>query len=1320
MADYHLSGLGTREFEHVVQALALKTIGPGVTPFGDGPDGGREATFSGTMAYPTPADPWRGYLVIQCKFCQRPTGDVKKDGNWALQQLRPELEKLEASGRQLPAPEYYIFVTNVVLSAVSRTGAKDKAFKELERLKTAGRLKGFDVWDHDKLCRLLDGNSDVRVRYAGFITAGDVLSKVMELVKAWEPDFARMMSKFLQQELRADQFAKLEQAGQTADQKTSLAHVFVDLLAFDHPLDDPPPDDGDEGPLRFGIVAEILAAGSNELRGSRFLAPTQPAAGSKGEQRPDPGRFVIVGGPGQGKSTIGQFLCQLYRASILGEQPHNKVTREARAVLEMLSAQCRTAGIELPAVRRFPIRVVLSQFATSLARGEAKSLVSFIAQRIARLTDYASSVEDIRRWLEVYPWLIVLDGLDEVPATSNRKEVLERVVDFWTDAATLDSDLLVVATTRPQGYNDDFSPALYHHRYLAPLSPSRALHYARRLVEAQHGADADRRERILKRLTVACGQETTGRLMRSPLQVTIMATLVDRIGQPPQERWRLFQQYYEVIYQRETERDIPASRILQQRKADVNAIHYRVGLLLQTESERAGSTESRLPSSRLERLVRARISQEGHEGDELESRSTEITEAALNRLVFLVGLGPERIGFEIRSLQEFMAAEALMDGSEAAVRERLAAIAQVAHWRNVFLFAAGKCFAERQFLRDTIVVICEQLNDAAADGLAGATLSGSRLALDVLADGVAGEQPKYARVLARLALRLIEIPDGEANAKLAAAHGVTLDGLYQDHLRAALSTAQPSLDHKLGAWVALLALADRGVPWAEELAEELWPDDPMAEREILSFTAGHVSRERILTRLDRLGPQIPPWDVRLLTMQTRVRGAWSRSREQSGWLQSLASFFETDKRLRFPFRREPGTPPWATASLRGVRGNDVLAPLRDFSFQTQEWAPYVSAARFSDSPSAEVLAGELRWLGRECGVDAVRHAPMSGVPWPLGACLGCITRSEDFLSLADRAIEGRLGDTDMWLRAEARWEAQGVTESDLASLTPDRWPYDRDIVESGFPFSGASLDVDSSDQTLAWENVTAASGRLPAGPAGAFAATWALDMLWPLSFRRPGLQKVVPANQIMDLVRRSGVSSFEFSALRVALPEVLDQRWIEVAEWIGDHIDRLAPSMWPLSQAPQIAEAFAADPSRRGLLRVLGALVLGRSKCPVPIVLLEPARFQDDRSRAEALYLRLALGGWSRAEAQELADRATALATSVPRVVEWALGLLHREGVSVADAESFGLAMYSRLAWAHSTAWPSVHALLDALLQKRTSRLGEPVEWSRLQLPAVT
>ena len=37
MTDYALTRLSHRSFEHLVQALAVKIIGPGIVVFGDGP-----------------------------------------------------------------------------------------------------------------------------------------------------------------------------------------------------------------------------------------------------------------------------------------------------------------------------------------------------------------------------------------------------------------------------------------------------------------------------------------------------------------------------------------------------------------------------------------------------------------------------------------------------------------------------------------------------------------------------------------------------------------------------------------------------------------------------------------------------------------------------------------------------------------------------------------------------------------------------------------------------------------------------------------------------------------------------------------------------------------------------------------------------------------------------------------------------------------------------------------------------------------------------------------------------------------------------------
>ena len=97
-------------------------------------------------------------------------------------------------------------------------------------------------------------------------------------------------------------------------------------------------------------------------------------------------------------------------------------------------------------------------------------------------------------------------------------------------------------------------------------------------------------------------------------------------------------------------------------------------------------------------------------------------------MVFLVGLERDIVGLKVRSLQEFMASEAIMNGSDEQIRNRLEEIIPIISWRNVVVSAIGKCFArnEKEHLRESIYTKCSALNDG--DELNSACLSGSRLA----------------------------------------------------------------------------------------------------------------------------------------------------------------------------------------------------------------------------------------------------------------------------------------------------------------------------------------------------------------------------------------------------------------------------------------------------------------------------------------------------------------------------------------------------------------------------------------------------------------
>lgn len=133
MPDYDLSGLSNRSFEQLIQALATKVLGPGTVLFGDGPDGGREAVFEGSVPFPADEDPWTGYIVVQAKFRQTPKGG-QQDWKWLVDQAANEFKKYGKRKTQVRVPEYYILATNVFLSAVAEVGGKDRCTTHLAEL----------------------------------------------------------------------------------------------------------------------------------------------------------------------------------------------------------------------------------------------------------------------------------------------------------------------------------------------------------------------------------------------------------------------------------------------------------------------------------------------------------------------------------------------------------------------------------------------------------------------------------------------------------------------------------------------------------------------------------------------------------------------------------------------------------------------------------------------------------------------------------------------------------------------------------------------------------------------------------------------------------------------------------------------------------------------------------------------------------------------------------------------------------------------------------------------------------------------------------
>ena len=563
MHDYQLERLNTRSFEQLIQALGTEIIGPQLMIFGDGPDGGREATFDGAIKYPATEKSWSGYGIVQAKFRQQPDSVAKKNADWAIQQLKSEFAKLKPrpKRKQNPrsndrvCPEYYIFATNLALSPVARTGGKDRVRTVLDGFKKSHGLKDYAIWDGDQIRRFLDAQPGIRTTYTAWLLPGDVLAEMMKALQLEKTSFPSTIRRYLESELLDDQFARLGQGGYTDAKNIPLSYVFVDL-----PVDrtDDVALSREATPSRLPQIsanADEEASKGEKARqevprtflhlffeeGRQVLKPSamhrQVPREVRGKHQD--GRVVLIGGPGQGKTTVGQFACQLLRAALLRATggPFSPEVSQALDRIEEMSA-----GLPPVCARRYPLRVDLKHLAASLvATGDdrAKSLFDYLVQRIASRTNSTVRQEDFRRWLGAYPWVLVLDGLDEVPASSNRQQVMQAIRDFVSvEAHGADADLLVLATTRPQGYSDEFDPSLYRHLPLAPLNGEQALAYGLRLATARHPGQRQRIEELTTSLKRATTNPATVRLMQSPLQVTIMLALIEGGGEPPEQRWK--------------------------------------------------------------------------------------------------------------------------------------------------------------------------------------------------------------------------------------------------------------------------------------------------------------------------------------------------------------------------------------------------------------------------------------------------------------------------------------------------------------------------------------------------------------------------------------------------------------------------------------------------------------------------------------------------------------------------------------------------------------------------------------------------------------
>jgi len=739
--DFDLTRLGLDAFERLITSLALETLKRRPKAFAAGVFGGLEGTFGETnIKWPQNlgGGEWEGISVVNIQFRGLSAG-VRGDTQWFYERTRDYLSAWQSSRRnqlvKRTGTPYTLFVTNVALLEVPGDGLH-KINEMIREYANDVGMKDWNIWHYRTLCSLLEKSVKTRRRFAGFITSDDLLLRIPEYGLGVSEELGNAIKQQVITELAADQWVRLSRVGNTPHDKLSLGSIGVDLPLISENAD---------------AVQYILNAGDRPLR--HDTGPEEPGQANR-QNGPTAPHIMLVGGPGQGKTTVGQLICQAYRVALWpstwnpGAETYN--------LLKSHRDGLRRIGLALPRYHRWPIRIDLSNYGDAASSIERTPLLKYIAARLSARISNQVSVSHMRKWLEVWPWALVLDGLDEVASATSREILMDHLHEFKMEAELVDSDVFIVATTRPQGYSGEFTQDKYRHISLAPLTPNQAVAYAERLAEVRHVGDPDMRDKVIERTRKAADEQFTARLMRTPLQVTIMSILLEARERAPQARYALFEAYYDTIYSREVSKSGPLAKLLESRKNDIQVLHDRIGLLLQAKAEKIGEADASIPRDVLRQLSIERLRGEGYSEPEALRLADSIDNAVTRRLVLIVPKAVEDMGFEVRSVQEFMAARAIVSGPDDAVLDRLREILPSAHWRNTWLFAAGRIFSEREHLRRHLTGLIEEIDSS--DLLHMVVAPGADLSLDLLDDDIAATAPSLERVLARHALSLFNYP----------------------------------------------------------------------------------------------------------------------------------------------------------------------------------------------------------------------------------------------------------------------------------------------------------------------------------------------------------------------------------------------------------------------------------------------------------------------------------------------------------------------------------------------------------------------------------
>lgn len=404
------------------------------------------------------------------------------------------------------------------------------------------------------------------------------------------------------------------------------------------------------------------------------------------------GNAVLVGGPGQGKSTVLQYVCQFHRARRLGDSGYAANPPEPTTTIS---------------TGRFPVRIDLRKYAqwaafrasTSSPKKGKSRRASNEAEDWRSLEEYV--IEDIRRHiganeftprdlvllLATEPVLLALDGLDEVASLPARARVIDEIVRMRGRLNADAADLVILVATRPgTSLQPLTSSGVFPILHLQRLTQGLRLQYLTQWCNVS-GLAPDAVAKLQTTFMDSQHVPHVNELASYPMQLAILLHLLYRRQLLPQQRTELYEEYLKTFLDREQTED--KEPLLADKRRVVEDTHAYLGWYLQTKAEEGRSAGS-ITREELRQLLRAYLVGRPKE----QELADELYSAITDRVLCLVERD-DAFEFEVQSLREYFAALHIFEnltpkGNGNSRDDGLNALLERPYWANVCRFFIGK------------------------------------------------------------------------------------------------------------------------------------------------------------------------------------------------------------------------------------------------------------------------------------------------------------------------------------------------------------------------------------------------------------------------------------------------------------------------------------------------------------------------------------------------------------------------------------------------------------------------------------------------------